>query len=199
MLPRQINIEHAKAFASANGMTLLAEVKDAVVVKLKNGSISNISAKTISDFINQNQQTVAQQNTQSNIHSASTNDINEVIDNHSAKKLFSIGVTSDIKSSAQLTDQMKVNAMSAGISANELTNLLSTRNVQAAKTEQDEYFSNQRQAIQNAKQGSSHSDMRDRQAQGVQDTLRAGHGLSKQKVDSGLNREVSQQINAGNI
>ena len=195
MLPNEITRDIANQYAQAKGMKILSEVQDAIVVELPNGSISNVNSKTISSWANQQQV----QPQSSNMHSASTNDINQVIDDHAGKKLYSLGIDASVKSTAELTEQHKVNAMSQGINAHELSKLIETRNVQSHKTEQDNYMFKQRQAEQDAKQGNSHADMRDRQAQAHQNSLRNSHGLKKATISEHLNREISQEINAANI
>jgi len=197
MTPNEVTRDIANQYAQINGMKILSEVEGAVVVELPNGSISNVNAKTISSWANQQQIQGSQQN--GNKHSASTNDINEVINDHAGKKLYSLGIDASVKSTAELTDQMRVNAMSQGINSNELSNLIQTRNVQSHKTAQNEYMQNKRQAEQDAKLGHSRADMRERESEGRQAAIRASHGLGKQHTADYLTKEINQPTNAANV
>ena len=105
MQPREVNREHANQYAQAKGIEILSEIKDGVVVKLKSGSISNISSKTIADHFNQQQQQAHINNGGSNLHSAPTDNINTILANESDDALTKLGIPEDIVRYADITPE----------------------------------------------------------------------------------------------
>ena len=191
MLPREITIKEANIYAKQKGMKILAEVPNAIVVQLPNGSTSNITTQTISDHLNK--QNYQPKGSTGNQHSASFEEHEAVIDNHSAKKLYAMGIGKDVTSSNQLSDQQRVNAASQGISGAELNNLLNSRNTSNAKKAQKDYFFERDEAIQAGKQRGTTQNSSPSEAD-KQASLRASHGLPQKRAEY-LEKKISQQIN----
>lgn len=190
MRPNEAGGEELAAYAQANGMTILSAQEGLAVVRLKNGSISNITNRTVSDWVNRN--TIQEMGDKGNIQHAAFSQSDNAIDNHAAKKLHEIGIDSNIKSTAELTDDLRARAIAAGISGHELSQLISTRNIQAAKREQDNYFADkQLKEFESKMNNPNHSIREDnREAE-----LRASHGLSSTQPTQDFSRKPSEPVN----
>ena len=196
----EIRMGHAEAYAKANNMKILSEIDGAVVVELANGSISNINAITVSDWINVN--TPQEIKGGANIMNASKLGITDFEDtfvkDSVSDRLRKAGIDDNVKSYDELTVIQRNTLANQGISAPQVNAMIASRNRINDDKERQDYINKNANAQQKfvseqAEKNSSDYSVTDEQRL---DERLSSHGVSPSKAPT--QRTVNEPINAAN-